>query len=76
MTKIANGFDMFLLNDEKYYISDENKITLHDLIFYFNYNSSLFIIEYNKLIYDKNSLSTIFIKNNDEIELITITGGG
>lgn len=66
----------FLLNGEKYHINTEYKITLFDLIIYFNYNTSLLILEYNKLICNKNDWGNILITNNDEIELITIVGGG
>lgn len=66
----------FLLNGEKYHINTKYKITLFDLIIYFNYNTSLLILEYNKLICNKNDWENILVTNNDEIELITIVGGG
>ena len=51
-------------------------ITLSDLINYFNYNTSLFVLEYNNLICNKKNWNKIFIKNNDKIEIVTIVGGG
>jgi len=66
----------FLLNGEKYHMNTEHKITLSDLIHYFSYDKLLFVLEYNKLIYSKNDWKNIIIINNDEIELITIVGGG
>ena len=66
----------FILNGEKYYINTKDKITIYDLVFYFNFNISLFILEYNNLIYNKSQWKNILICNNDKIELITIVGGG
>ena len=66
----------FILNGEEYYINSEDKITIYDLILYFNFNTSLLILEYNNLIYNKNEWKNIIIHNKDKIELITIVGGG
>ena len=68
--------NVFVLNGEKYHLNAGDKITLCDLIFYFNYDTSLLVLEYNKLIYNKNDWGNILITHNDEIELITIVGGG
>lgn len=70
MSKIKN----FFLNGEKYSI--KNEITLLELISYFNYNTSLLVLEYNNLIYSKKNWNQICIKNNDKIEIVTIVGGG
>jgi len=64
----------FFLNGEEY-IVDQN-INLFDVINYFNYNQSLLVLEYNKFICSKKNWSTIFLKNNDRIEIVTIVGGG
>ena len=64
----------FFLNGEEY-IVDQN-INLFDVINYFNYNQSLLVLEYNKFICPKKNWSTIFIKNKDKIEIVTIVGGG
>nr|YP_009308892.1 thiamine biosynthesis protein S [Toxarium undulatum]AOS86635.1 thiamine biosynthesis protein S [Toxarium undulatum] len=64
----------FFLNGKKYY-TNKNK-NLKDIINYFNYNSSLLIIEHNYIIRNKKDWSKIIIKNNDKIEIITIVGGG
>ncbi len=64
----------FFLNGEEYII-DQN-INLLDVINYFNYNQSLLVLEYNKFICPKKNWSTIFLKNNDRIEIVTIVGGG
>lgn len=64
----------FLLNGHAYYTKDE--FTILELINYFNYNTSLLVLEYNSLICDKKSWNNIILKNNDRIELVTIVGGG
>ena len=70
MSKIKN----FFLNGEKY--SVKNEVTLLELIKYFDYNTSLLVLEYNNLICNKKSWNQIYIKNNDTIEIVTIVGGG
>lgn len=64
----------FFLNGQKYFTKSEVKIS--DLIHYFNYNTSLFVLEYNSLICNKKNWNQIQIKNNDKIEIVTIVGGG
>lgn len=70
MSKTKN----FLLNGEKYSIKQE--ISLYQLITYFNYNSSLLVLEYNNLICNQKNWNKIYIDNNDKIEIVTIVGGG
>jgi len=70
MAQIKN----FFLNNEKYITEDH--INLHDLILYFDYNASLLVLEYNQVILDKKHWKTTFIKDLDEIEIVTIVGGG
>lgn len=64
----------FFLNGQHYFT--ESKITLLDLITYFNYKSSLFVVEYNNNICNKKKWNQIQIKNNDSIEIVSIVGGG
>jgi thiamine biosynthesis protein ThiS len=52
----------------------ESDLTVLELIQYFNYNTSLLVLEYNNLIC-KKSWSNTFIKTNDKIEIVTIVGG-
>ena len=70
MSKIKN----FFLNGEKYHIEDT--ITLLDLINYFDYNTSLLVLEYNNSICNKKNWNKISINENDKIEIVTIVGGG
>lgn len=64
----------FFLNGQIYYI--RQKITLSEIIDYFNYNNCLFVLEYNNLIFDKKEWKKTFIKERDKIEIVTIVGGG
>ena len=64
----------FFLNNEKYAI--HQSINVYDLITYFNYNESLLVLEYNQVILNKMYWKTTFIKDLDEIEIVTIVGGG
>ena len=64
----------FFFNGEKYFINES--ITLNKLLKYFNYNSSLFVVEYNNFICNKKTWKEIKIQENDSIEIITIVGGG
>nr|AWT39006.1 hypothetical protein ycf40 [Eunotogramma sp.] len=64
----------FYLNGEEYYTFDS--CSLLDLIYYFNYNKSLLVLEHNNFLCSKENWKDIFIKNNDRIEIVTIVGGG
>jgi len=64
----------FYLNGQKYFTSFS--LTLLDLIIYFNYNKSLFVLEYNNIICNKKNWDKILIRNDDKIEIVTIVGGG
>jgi len=64
----------FILNGHKYFI--EYELTIFELINYFNYNTSLLVLEYNSVICAKENWGKIKIKNNDRIEIVTIVGGG
>lgn len=66
--------DYFILNGQKYGTNDN--LTLLELVQYFNYNTSLLVLEYNNFICKKKSWDKIFIQNNDTIEIVTIVGGG
>jgi len=64
----------FFLNGQKY--STNYDLTILQLIQYFNYNSTLLVLEYNNLISNKNNWNIICIRKNDKIEIVTIVGGG
>lgn len=64
----------FFLNGDPYFTKCE--LTIFELITYFNYNTSLFVLEYNNKICEKRNWDKILLKNNDKIEIVTIVGGG
>lgn len=67
-------FKFFFVNGRKF--CTEQNITISQLIKYFNYNTSLLVLEHNNLICNYKNWDTIFIQNNDKIEIVTIVGGG
>jgi thiamine biosynthesis protein ThiS len=64
----------FFLNGEEFF--SDQVINLLNIIEYFNYNSSLLVLEYNHFICPKENWETIFINDKDKIEIVTIVGGG
>jgi len=67
-------FKYFFLNGQEYFTS--SKLTILEIVNYFNYNTSLLVLEYNSLICNKKDWNKIYIDNNDKIEIVTIVGGG
>lgn len=64
----------FFLNGEEFF--SNKRLNLLDIIQYFNYNSSLLVLEYNHFICPRKNWDTFFINDNDQIEIVTIVGGG
>ena len=64
----------FFLNGQQY--TTENSITMSELLKYFNYNTELLVVEYNNFICPKKLWNSIKIKENNNIEIISIVGGG
>jgi sulfur carrier protein len=64
----------FSLNGQSYYTKQD--LTLLDIVTYFNYNNSLFVLELNQLIYSKDKWHQTFICNTDKLEIVSIVGGG
>lgn len=64
----------FFLNGYKYITN--KKLTVLEIIMYFNYNTSLLVLEHNGLICRKKNWNNIYIENNDILEIVTIVGGG
>lgn len=64
----------FFFNGQQYFT--ESNPTIFAIINYFNYNTSLLVLEYNNLICSKKNWGNIYIQNNDKIEILTIVGGG
>jgi thiamine biosynthesis protein ThiS len=64
----------FRLNGQTY--CTQHDLTIFELIKYFNYNTSLLVLEYNHFICTKKNWNKIIVQNNDRIEIVTIVGGG
>jgi len=64
----------FFLNGKEFF--SDTAINLADIISYFNYNTSLLVLEYNHFICPKEKWDTTFIIHKDKIEIVTIVGGG
>lgn len=64
----------FFVNGKKYYT--KQRLSLFDLVKYFDYDDSLLVLEYNSLICNKKDWKNIFLTNQDKIEIVTIVGGG
>ena len=64
----------FFVNGHKFCIDVD--ITLSDLLNYFNYTTSFFVLEHNSSICNKTQWNKIFIIDKDKIEIVTIVGGG
>jgi thiamine biosynthesis protein ThiS len=61
-----NGYEYFI----------DTKVTILELLLYFDYKKSFFIVEYNGTICPENDWNYIYITNQDKLEIITIVGGG
>jgi len=64
----------FFLNGEEFF--SDKILNLLEIIEYFNYNTSLLVLEYNHFICPKENWGTIYINEKDQIEIVTIVGGG
>nr|YP_009314410.1 Thiamin biosynthesis protein S [Liagora harveyana]SCW22664.1 Thiamin biosynthesis protein S [Liagora harveyana] len=51
-------------------------MTVYDLVSYLGVDCDVNIIEYNHHILDLNKLKLVLLKESDEIEIITLVGGG
>ena len=58
----------FFLNGEEFF--SYKVLNLLDIIEYFNYNSSLLVLEYNHFICPRKNWDTIFINDKDQIEIV------
>nr|QCI08807.1 Thiamin biosynthesis protein S [Sphondylothamnion multifidum] len=52
------------------------KMSLKDLLLYLNFNINNIIVEYNKKIITTDKFDHIFLSVSDNLEIITIVGGG
>jgi len=64
----------FFLNGQEYFST--GKLTILDLLNYFDYNIDLLIVEHNHFICKKQNWNSTFVENDNIIEVVTIVGGG
>jgi len=64
----------FYINDKKVFCNQSFSII--DLVKFLHLDLDLIVLEYNKLILPIRLWEKTFIKNQDEIEFVTIVGGG
>jgi sulfur carrier protein len=69
-----SNLKFFIVNGQEYFT--EYELTISQLVEYFNFKTSLLVLEYNRLICDKKNWDSILIKDSDTIEIVTIVGGG
>lgn len=65
----------FLLNGQKYKIYSSKFIKISEILNFLSYRNKLIIIEYNGKI-SSNLSENHYLKNKDQLEIITIVGGG
>ncbi len=53
-----------------------SSMSLYDVLTYLNINLDNIVIEHNKDIVNKNQFNCIYFKSDDNIEIISIVGGG
>ena len=54
----------------------DSTMSLIDILSYLSINIDNVVIEYNQRIIHKQQFNSLFFKNDDYIEIITIVGGG
>ena len=70
----VNFMECFYVNDRKLFLNQS--FSVNDLLVFLNLNIDLIVIKYNKIILPKSLWKQTMIKNNDEVEFVTIVGGG
>jgi len=51
-------------------------MSLQDLLIYLDYRIENILIEYNKQVITSTSFNKLYLNHKDQIEIITIVGGG
>nr|YP_009546410.1 thiamine biosynthesis protein S [Gelidium gabrielsonii]AYO27758.1 thiamine biosynthesis protein S [Gelidium gabrielsonii] len=67
-------YNTIILNGRPLNCSAET--SLHNLLVHYQFDINSIIVEYNQKIVSIDNLSSIFLKSDDKIEVITIVGGG
>lgn len=53
-----------------------NSMSLEDLLVYLDFNINLVAVEYNKKVLTSDAFNRVLLNHQDNIEIITIVGGG
>ena len=64
----------FYVNDRK--IFSDQCFSVYDFLKFLDFNLDIVVIEHNKIILPQNLWKRVLIKANDEIEFVTVVGGG
>jgi thiamine biosynthesis protein ThiS len=64
----------FYVNDKK--VFSGQLFSVYDFLTFLNLNINLIVLEHNKIILPKSLWKNTLINDNDEIEFVTIVGGG
>jgi len=64
----------FYVNDRKIFLNQ--LFSVNDLLIFLNLNIDIIVIEYNKIILPKSLWKLTMINDKDEVEFVTIVGGG
>lgn len=67
---------LLFLNGQPYVLETYKIPNLDELIFYFSYKLNLIVVECNGKIASKNFSTLKKLEANDQIETITVVGGG
>nr|YP_009313798.1 Thiamin biosynthesis protein S [Helminthocladia australis]SCW22052.1 Thiamin biosynthesis protein S [Helminthocladia australis] len=62
------------INGELFYCMQS--ISVNSLLLYLNIDAQANLVEYNNEILDIDQLDVIFLKQDDQIEIMTLVGGG
>lgn len=54
----------------------KSPLSIYDLLDYLGFNLDVILVDYNGAIVQKHLWSTIQIKNKDNLEILTLAGGG
>lgn len=66
----------FFFNGELYHLQTYKIFTLKDLIKFFSYQENLVVLEYNGKILNPKLWPYKKLQNHDQLEIVTIVGGG
>ena len=64
------------VNGEERLIQSNKNITLNETIKLLGYSSNTVVVEVNKLIINSDEWQDKYIKNGDQLEIVSIVGGG